>query len=201
MTHPLTIEVEQPSGGLWLSPGKRVDHLIAILDVTSIESRYDELAKKEKDLASFRFVDLDQERELMSGMDNHPGITNKLKVNNPKAVLGRIGQIPATRQGFDPTLILNEHTPADLARFQQWAASQSTQPHQTATTPDPVSPQPVPEPAPAPQPADPPEPTPQPQPQPVEANGAAPAIDVTKLDPATRALIQQQLAKQDAGQS
>jgi hypothetical protein len=110
--------IEQPQGGVWLSPGKRVGHLVAIFNCSNKEMAYDDLSEKEKEKATFEFVDLDQERQLMLGYDNHPGVTFKLKVGNKAAVLGRIALEPS-KKGND-AVVLGEHTDADAARLREW---------------------------------------------------------------------------------
>lgn len=114
--------IEQPQGGLWLSPGKRVGHLVAIFNCSAKEMRYDEMSQKDKEVALFEFVDLDQERDLISGLDNHPGVTNKLKVGNVAAVLGRISTV-ASKAGQQDAIVLGEHSDADAARLREWHAS------------------------------------------------------------------------------
>lgn len=113
--------IEQPQSGTWLNPAKRNGHLIAFLDCSEKEKRPDKLSGKDKEVASFRFVDLDEECDLISGLDNHPGITNKLSVGNPAVVLGRIGC--AATQFANDAFVLQEHTPDDARRLQEWHAA------------------------------------------------------------------------------
>lgn len=186
MTEELIIE--QPQGGLWLNPGKRVGHLVAIINVRSKEKLYDDLAEKERDVAEFDFVDLDEEKALMSGSDNHPGITSRLRVGNPAVVLGRIGFQPSRTPGQKDALVLGEHAPADAALFRAWHADrQAGRAWQPASTPVgvPQATQPAPAPVP-PAPAPAPAPVPVPQAVPATADGGD---LLASMSPETLALI------------
>lgn len=164
--------IQQPQSGMWLSPGKRIGHLVAFFKCTEKEKRFDNMSQKEKEVATFEFVDLDQECDLMVGLDNHPGITNKLVIGNPCVVLGRIQTAPS--QFANDAVVLGEHESGDAARLQAWhKLYKAGVKNSAASTPGtPVVPAPTTE---------------------------APAIDITKLDEGTLALIQKQMAAKAAG--
>lgn len=182
--------IEQPQGGNWLAPGKRVGHLIGIWNVRSIEKVYDQLAERERDLAEFDWVDLDGEREIMSGADNHPGITNRLKAGNPAVRLGRITAVPSRSPGQKDSLVLGEHTPEDSDAFRAWWNAQKNGQAQKPASQVPAA-QPVAQAQSQPvqyQTVAPPQPQPQPVSQP-QLPEPAPEVDLSKLDPATLALL------------
>jgi hypothetical protein len=174
--------ITQPQSGLWLSPGNRVDHLVAIYKVTSKESKWDQLSGKDKVVCEFTFVDLDQEGVEMVGLDNHPGVTNKLSVGNPAVVLGRITKAPS--QFAQDAIVLGEHRFGDAKRLQDWWAK-GKRPNPTeegvhaslAQEPKPVIPL-----GNAP-----------------EVPAADPGLDLSKLDPGTLELLKKQLAQNAAG--
>lgn len=185
--------IEQPQGGVWLSPGKRLGHLVGIFNCTEKVKAYDEMSQSEKEKATFEFVDLDQERQLIAGYDNHPGVTFKLRVGNPAVVLGRLAEVASAR-GI-PAIVLQEHTPEDAARLRDWYANRNTVrpaaqvPAQTAQTQ--VRTQP-PAPLPAAAPALPPTEYVRPDGAPVPA---AAGLDLSKLDAGTLALLQKALGQ------
>lgn len=181
--------IEQPQSGLWLSPGKRIGHLVAFFRCDQKETKFDQMSNKDKEVARFEFVDLDQERELMTGLDNHPGITNKLKVGNPAVVLGRIGTQPS--QFPNDAVVLTEHAPGDDVKLKAWYAEWKAGRNAPATTPTPAPPVPAPAPTPAPVPT--PSPTP-PAVAPVD-NSAALAALLAGADAGTLALLQKAAAQ------
>lgn len=181
--------IEQPQSGLWLAPGKRVGHLVAFFRCDNKETKFDQMSGKDKEVARFEFVDLDAERELMTGLDNHPGITNKLKVGNPSVVLGRIGTQPS--QYPNDAVVLTEYAPGDDAKLKAWYAEWKAGVRNVpATTPTP-SPAP---PVPAPQPVPAPVPTPVPTAS-APDNSAALAALLGGMDAGTLALLQKAAAQ------
>jgi hypothetical protein len=176
-------EFDQPQQGVWLSPGKRIGHLVVFLSCSDKSMEYDKMADAEKLKATFEFVDLDQEGVVMVGYDNHPGITMKLKVDHPRKILGRIGTAPSTR-GND-AVVLMEYTPEDAMRAQQHLAKLDSQAAPIAQPAaqaqyQQTSPQPAPAPA-APAAQEAPAPPP-----------GLPTLDAGTLELLQRALLQQQ---------
>ena len=168
MSEELIIEQPTSEQSTWLTPKDRCGHLIAFFDCTSKKPRYDEKAKCDKDIANFRFVDLDAEREMFSGVDNHDGITRQLTVGNVAVVLGRIGTVKT--KADNDFFVLLEHAEEDSAKLKAWYADWKAGKDTRST----VKSQPA-------------KATPAPA-----GNGG---FDLTKLDPTTLALIQAQLAQ------
>ncbi len=191
------IIIRQPASEsfTYLDPQYRKEHVIAVIDCSKKDKRYDEKAKAEKDHATFRAVDLDGERELITFADNHDGIVRNINPGDVGVLIGRITTVK-TKSDND-FYVLGEHTEADVKRFHEWYADwKAGKPTATGwktarelknsgTTPTPPTPVPTPTPTPAPTPA----------PAPV-GNGE---IDITKLDPTTLQLVLAQL--QAAGKS
>lgn len=184
--------IEQPSSGVWLAPGKRIGHLVAIFNCTEKKMEFDKMSGKEKEKATFDFVDLDQECQLTNGYDNHPGVVFKLKVGNPAVVLGRITTQPS--QYAQDAVVLSEHTEADALRLRQWHKAQGNFGPSVQTTPRAqAAPVPV---AAVPQP----QPQSQPQPQPVSlAADSAPQLDLSALDAGTLALLMKAAGQANGG--
>jgi hypothetical protein len=99
-----------------------VGHLIAIFGCHSIEDQPDTLNPgKIRKVARIDYVDLDDGigGEIKWGaLVDKPGITNKLTVGMPSSILGRLGRGEAKAQQ-SPPFILEDHTPADMQRFQE----------------------------------------------------------------------------------
>lgn len=146
MTAP---QFTQPMSGQWLKPKDIPGHLLLITAVHDIGMRYDDLSAREKQYATFDYVDLDGDSEEQFDVsDNHPGITNKLGQarRNGGMVLGRITQAPS-QQG-QPAWVLGPYSEgSDDTTATAWLAAH---PRGTVTQPaGPPAPQVVTTPAPA----------------------------------------------------
>lgn len=110
----MSIQFAQPSAsGTFLKPAELNGHLILVTEVTEVFERYDDLAGKDKLNVRFSFVDLDGDQQLVDdAISSHPGIALRLKPHAGKGspVLGRIGQEPSKKAGFNPTWVLGEFT-------------------------------------------------------------------------------------------
>lgn len=198
MSEELTIE--QPSSGVWLAPGKRIGHLVAIFNCTDKKMEFDKMSGKEKEKATFDFVDLDQECALMAGYDNHPGVTFKLKVGNPNVVLGRVTTQPS--QYAQDAVVLAEHTEADAQRLRNWHKAQAAGYRQAPV----ANPAAVPAAQPVSAPVAAPAATPiaqalaehQPPAMPAAA-GTVPQLDLSTLDPATLQLLMKAAGQVNGG--
>jgi hypothetical protein len=140
-----TAPFTQPVSGQWLKPKDIPGHLLLITAVHDIAKRYDDLSAREKDVATFDYVDLDdpQQAEEFDVSDNHPGITNKLGQARRSGgmVLGRITQAPSA-QG-QPAWVLGPYTEGtDDQRATTWLAAhpRNSKVQQPAAAPAPAAP-------------------------------------------------------------
>lgn len=185
------IIIRQPSAEnfTYLDPQYRKDHLIAVIDCSKKAPKYDEKAKADKDHATFRAVDLDGECDLITFADNHEGIVRDINPGDVGVLIGRITTVK-TKSGND-FFVLGEHSADDAARFHAWYAKwkagiptatqwKSPRPQTNGnTTPNPSTPVPA-------------------TATPTAAEPAGGQLDLTKLDPATIALILAQAQAQNA---
>lgn len=144
----MSISFHQPSAvGTFLKPAELNGHLILVTAVHETFDRYDDLAGKDKLNARFDYVDLDGEKTLVAdAISSHPGIALRLKsvAGKNEPVLGRIGQEPSKKAGFNPTWVLGEYTEGvDDVAAAAWmtanATASITQPAATAPAPAPAS--------------------------------------------------------------
>jgi hypothetical protein len=165
----VSFSFSQPSSGAFFKPAEYHGHLILVVRVTEVGTRYDNLAGKDKAYVVMDMVDLDSPQpQLQQGVnDNHPGIVNKLTNahRTGEMVLGRIGQIPSEKG--NPAWVLGPFQEgADDLRASQWLQAnpinQFGQPAAPAPQAAPPAPVPVPQPV-----------APTPVPQPI-AQAAAP---------------------------
>lgn len=126
--------------GSFLKPADLNGHLILVTKVHEAFERYDDLAKKEKLNVRFNYVDLDGDQQLVEdAISSHPGIALRLKgaISSGDQVLGRIGQEPSKKAGFNPAWVLAAFTEGvDDVKASQWLAAHAqatvTQPTQVA---------------------------------------------------------------------
>jgi hypothetical protein len=147
-----TMQFTQPAtGGNFLRPADHNGHLILVTAVHEAFERYDDLASKDKLNVRFDYVDLDGDQQLVEdALSSHPGIALRLKaaVGKDAPVLGRIGQEPSKKAGFNPTWVLGPYTEGvDDVTAGNWMTNRATasvsQPPAAAPTPAPVAPAPV----------------------------------------------------------
>jgi hypothetical protein len=104
----------QPVSGLWLKPKDIPGHLLLITAVHDIGVRFDQLSNRDKQYATFDYVDLDDpaQAEEFDVSDNHPGITSKLTQarRNGGMVLGRITQAPSSQGQGQPAWVLGPYS-------------------------------------------------------------------------------------------
>lgn len=134
----MTTQFAQPSAsGLFLRPADLNGHLVLVTEVTEAFDRYDDLAGKDKLNVRFNYVDLDGDQQLVEdAISSHPGIALRLKphVGKGSAVLGRIGQEPSKKAGFNPTWVLGEYQEGvDDVRASQWLTQRAQQQMQQPT--------------------------------------------------------------------
>lgn len=105
------MDFEQPQSGTWLKCEEINGHLLLVIAVHRVETKFDQMYNKEKEQVEFTCVDLDAANPApFTALDSHTGIVNRIR--NLKAgalLLGRIGQAPS-KQG-NPAWILAEFTP------------------------------------------------------------------------------------------
>jgi len=205
MTDELIIEQPSITGGTWLSPGKRTGHLVAIFNVSRKVKQWDSLAEKEREVATFDFVDLDEERTVITeAQDNHPGITFRLKTGNPAVILGRITTTPSQNTKQKDQFVLSEHDDSDAVNFRAWHAqtvAQTTAQNVAQNNGAPVQAQapqtPAQAPVAVPQTQS---PAPVPVPVPVPQNSMGQELpDLSAMNPETLALIAKALQQQNPG--
>jgi hypothetical protein len=131
------MEFTQPrGGGSYVKSGDILDQLILVLDVRKIESRYDEMAGRERDEAHVTFA------ILPDGAATDSIITNKYVVDRfkvgDKNVLGRVVQLPAKKPGQNGAIILDRYTDEDVKAAGKWLKS-NPQPEKDAELDDAMS--------------------------------------------------------------
>lgn len=193
MTEEIVLRQPSAESFTYLDPQYRMGHLLAVLDCSRKESKYDEKAKCDKDRATFRAVDLDGEREVITFADNHDGIVRDIAPGSVGVLIGRIGTVK-TKSGND-FFVLAEHTTADAALFHAWYADwQAGKPTATGWTSNrPPSNGGTPSASPAQRPVTAPTP---PAATPATPAAQTPAIDLSTLDAGTLALLQKAMAQQ-----
>jgi hypothetical protein len=115
------LDIQQPSSGTWLKPAEINGHLLLVLELYRVETRYDQMAQRDKEFAEFRMIDFDAATiEPTTVLDSHPGIIGKIRSLVPgQAVLGRIIQVPGRQAS--PAWVLGEFQPGvDDVRVKQW---------------------------------------------------------------------------------
>ncbi len=144
MTTPPT-PFTQPQSGAWLKPANITGHLLLITAVYDTRMAYDDMSAREKLVATFDYVDLDDPNpaEEYNVSDNHPGIANKLvqAQRTGGMVLGRITQAPS-KQG-QPAWVLGPYTEGtDDQRATAWLAAhpRGSKPAQPVSGPQPAAP-------------------------------------------------------------
>ena len=170
----MSFQFNQPSGnGGYFKPAKANGHLVLILDVYSIDTRFDSMKGGDAPIATVDLVDLDEPGQELRERCwiTHEGILNKFAVGD-RMVLGRIGQVP-TKNGNQAWVLGAFNEDVDGHRAGAWMDARS----RLGIT------QPAPQAAPAATPA----PAPVQQQAPAPAPQAAPMADPN--DPAVQALL------------
>lgn len=150
----MSFQFNQPSApamGGFFKPAEHDGHLVLIINVHTIEDRYDNFKGREVPAATCDVVDLDEPNpELREGvLVTHTGIVNRL---HPGAhmVLGRIGKAP-TKSGFEAWVLAEFDPNSDPARAQAWLDKQNSGAPAAQAQQQAPAPQAAPAPAPAPQ--------------------------------------------------
>jgi hypothetical protein len=115
------LDIQQPTSGVWLKPKDINGHLLLVLKVHRLDTRFDQLAGADKEYAEFTMVDLDTENPVpVTVLNSHPGIVGKIRsLAAGQAVLGRIAQVPGAKA--TPAWVLTEFTPGvDDIRAKAW---------------------------------------------------------------------------------
>lgn len=127
----MSFQFNQPSApamGGFFKPAEHDGHLVLIINVHTIEDRYDNFKGRDVPAATCDVVDLDEPNpELREGvLVTHTGLVTRL---HPGAhmVLGRIGKAP-TKSGFEAWVLAEFDPNSDPARAQAWLEKQGNTP-------------------------------------------------------------------------